>query len=142
MPRPHEILELDDAYFSGGAHLTEAQAGGLMSILKGAVERAPIVAVTGSRALTAADEGRILEVDPAGGSITITLPTGLDVGFFTQVRQVGTGTVTIAGAGGTTVNAAASLDTPLTLAEQWGPGATVEVRATNSWLVTGQLVLA
>lgn len=140
--RPHDILELRDDHFSGGGPVTDDSAGprspGLIKMLKAAVERAPREPITASRALTADDEGRVLEIDPDGGTVDIDLPTGLDIGFFCELRQIGTGTVTITAGAGATINVVASATVPATIAEQWG-AATVEVRAENTWLVDGRL---
>lgn len=135
--RPHAILRLRDALFSGGAHLTERGDTGLLAMLKGLAERPPICAHDDDYTVSVDDEGAVLELNPDGGSLTLTLPIDLPVGFFATVRQVSTGTVTIeAGAGASlvAVGASASVD----LAGRWA-SAGIEVRAADSWHVAGQL---
>lgn len=139
--RPHEILELSDDSLSGGARLTSARTepprAGLMGMLKALAERPPIQEITVSRALVAADEGTILEVDPGGGTVTLTLPADLPVGFYAAVRQVTAGTVRFAAGAGAAVDAFGS-PSPIDLGGEWA-SATVEVRAADTWIVTGQL---
>lgn len=138
--RPHDVLALRDDHFSGASALTEESGtqDGLVRALKAATERAPRTAVTASRALTADDEGCVLEVDPDGGTVDIDLSAGLAVGFIAEIRQVGTGTVTITAGAGATINVIASAAVPATIAEQWA-GVSVEVRDEDTWLIDGRL---
>lgn len=88
--------------------------------------------------LDLSDAGLIVELANAS-AITLTIPAEASVDFpvgtLIGVRQTGAGTVTIAGAGGVTVN---SLNGNLALAGQWVT-VTLEKRASDSWLVTGAL---
>lgn len=135
--RSHEILELPDDALSGGARLTATDRSGLMSMLKGLAERPPIDAQTTSRSIAAEDEGTIIEVDPTSGTVTITLIAGIPIGFYSQLRQIATGTVRIVAGAGATVNAFGSPN-PIDLGGTWAV-ASVEVRAVDTWIVTGQL---
>jgi hypothetical protein len=69
---------------------------------------------------------------------TITIPTNATVAFpvgtSIDILQTSTGQVTIAGAGGVTVNATPGLK----LRAQWS-GATLFKRATDTWVVYGDL---
>jgi hypothetical protein len=140
--RPHQVLDIPDDHFDGGRNLTaEAEEGpdkGLPSMLRSLSERPPILSVSADYTLTKDDEGKIIEVDPGGGTVTVTLPPSLDVGYFVQVRQVGTGTARIAAGSGATLNVVATAASPTAIAEQWASAA-VEVRASSTWIVTGAL---
>lgn len=140
-PRPHELLAIPNDHFDGGRNQSaegeEPIDKGLAAMVRTCVERAPILEVTADYTLLAADEGKIIEVNAAGAT-TITLPAGLPIGYFVQVRQVGAGTPTIAAGAGATLNVVASVTAPYTIAEQWAAAA-VEVRAANTWLASGQL---
>ena len=91
-----------------------------------------------SYTLQATDAGKIVECLNAS-AITVTIPADATVDFpigqLIDVRQTGAGAVTIAGAGGVTVN---SQDGNLQIAAQWVT-VTLEKRAANTWLVTGAL---
>ena len=81
--------------------------------------------------------GAVLEVDPAGGALTITLPaTDVGPGWFAEVVQIGAGTVTLAaGAGATLVSPGALTD----LAGQWS-AATIRRRdGSGEWIANGDL---
>lgn len=63
-----------------------------------------IVSVSASRGLTAADNGKVLEVNSAT-AITLTVPSTLAATFNCIVAQIGAGQVTIAAGAGASVNA-------------------------------------
>ncbi len=63
-----------------------------------------LLAKTASYTLTVEDNGKIIEFNSAAG-VTLTIPTGLPVGFQISVSQIGTGQVTFAGSGVTVRNA-------------------------------------
>lgn len=140
--RPHQLLDLANSYFSGNAHVSDALDGsrpGLMAMLKIINERPEKRTITESEALTAEDEGRIIEVAPdGGGTVTIELPAGFAEGFFAQIQQVAAGTVILEAGAGATANA---FNDPVTI-ELGGVWASVgvQVRDEDTWLVTGQLV--
>jgi hypothetical protein len=79
----------------------------------------------------------IVEIDKSTAT-TLTIPTNASVaypvGTTIDIIQTGTGQVTIAGAGGVTVNATPGLK----LRTQWS-SATLLKRAENTWLVYGDL---
>ncbi len=74
----------------------------------------------------------------SGSALTLTIPTNATVawpvGTSIDILQTGAGQVTIAGAGGVTVNATPGLK----LRTQWS-SATLMKRATDSWVVVGDL---
>jgi hypothetical protein len=83
------------------------------------------------------DRDKLVEIS-SGSAVTLTIPTNADVaypvGTSFDILQTGTGQVTIAGAGGVTVNATPGLK----LRTQWS-SATVFKRAENTWVVYGDL---
>lgn len=87
--------------------------------------------------LVLSDAGKMLEVNNAS-AITVTVPLNSSVAFpvGTQVNilQTGAGQITVAGAGGVTVNATPGLN----LREQWS-SATLIKRATDTWVLVGDL---
>ncbi|WP_459209847.1 hypothetical protein [Aquimarina rhabdastrellae] len=65
---------------------------------------APLVETkTGNYTLTAADNGNVLRFN-SSSDMTLTVPAGLEVGYNVSIYQVGSGKVTITGAGGVTVS--------------------------------------
>jgi hypothetical protein len=84
-----------------------------------------------------ADRDKLVEVSNASG-VTVTIPTNASVaypvGTSIDILQTGAGQVTIAGAGGVTVNATPGLK----LRTQWS-SATLFKRATDTWVVFGDL---
>jgi hypothetical protein len=97
-----------------------------------------ISAKTDSYTLSSLDErDTIIEVSNATAK-TVTIPTNTNVaypvGTTIDIIQTGAGQVTIAGQGGVTVNATPGLK----LRTQWS-SATLLKRATNTWLVFGDL---
>jgi hypothetical protein len=83
------------------------------------------------------DRDKLVEVSSASG-VTVTIPANASVaypvGTSIDILQTGTGQVTIAGAGGVTVNATPGLK----LRTQWS-SATLFKRATDTWVVFGDL---
>lgn len=71
-----------------------------------------VISKTAAYTLAETDNGNIIECN---GTFTITLPAGLSDGFQVALVNTGTGTITLAGDGTSTVNAKA-----LTLSNQWG----------------------
>lgn len=84
-----------------------------------------------------ADRDKLVEVSSTPG-VTITIPTNASVaypvGTSIDILQSGPGQITIAGAGGVTVNATPGLK----LRTQWS-SATLFKRATDTWVVFGDL---
>jgi hypothetical protein len=83
------------------------------------------------------DRDKLVEVS-SGSGVTVTIPTNSSVaypvGTSIDILQTGSGQVTIAGAGGVTVNATPGLK----LRTQWS-SATLFKRAENTWVVFGDL---
>lgn len=85
--------------------------------------------------LSAADAGKIIEFTNAG-SVVVTVPNSssydFTIGTTFYFLNAGTGTVTIGGASGVTVNAEGGL---LSLPSQWSSAEFVKV-ATNTWVLS------
>jgi len=98
----------------------------------------PVVSsvTTIDKTLVLADASTVIEVDSTSAR-QITVPTNASVPFpintVIAIDRVNTGTVTIVGAGGVTVNAVAA-----TIRAQWS-GASLRKRGTNLWLLQGDL---
>ena len=92
---------------------------------------------TGAYTTVLTDRDKLVEVSSASG-VTVTIPANstvaYPVGTSIDILQTGTGQVTIAGAGGVTVNATPGLK----LRTQWS-SATLFKRATDTWVVFGDL---
>lgn len=84
-----------------------------------------------------ADQGKLVELSNAS-SITLTVPLNSSVAYPTgsqiNLLQTGAGQVTVAGAGGVTVNATPGLK----LRAQWS-AATLIKRGTDTWVLIGDL---
>jgi hypothetical protein len=84
-----------------------------------------------------ADQGKLVELSNAS-SITLTVPLNSSVAYPTGTQinllQTGAGQVTVAGAGGVTVNATPGLK----LRAQWS-SATLIKRGTDTWVLVGDL---
>lgn len=121
-----ETLRLGGVEFSDG----EQTKQGVPSIT-------PISQKTGAYTTVLTDRDSLIEVNSATG-VTITIPTNASVaypvGTSFDILQTGAGQVTIAGAGGVTVNATPGLK----LRTQWS-SATLFKRATDTWVVFGDL---
>lgn len=89
-----------------------------------------------SYTLTIGDANKIIEMS-AGGTLTIPTDSSVNfqIGTAIDLLQTGVSQVTIAGAGGVTVNATPGLK----LRTQWS-SATLVKRSENTWLVMGDLV--
>lgn len=134
----------------GTVNPTTLQQGGVQAVtttdtqtLTNKTITAPISTVatnpqTASYTLVLGDASKIVEVSNAAGT-TLTIPTNASVAFpvGTQivVLQTGAGQVTVAGAAGVTVNGTPGLK----LRAQWSV-ATLIKRATNTWVVAGDVV--
>lgn len=96
---------------------------------------APIInQQAGAYTLLPSDDGNVITINTAS-DVTLTVPTGLEVGFNVSIYQIGTGRVTIVGAGGATVlNRLSRFRTA-------GPnsGAGIICTASNVYHVTGDL---
>ena len=105
---------------------------------EGVPSRTPIISKTASYTLTATSErDSLIEVDSVSAT-TITIPlnsaVAYPVGTTLDILQTNTGQVTIAGAGGVTVNSTPGLK----LRTRWS-SATLFKRAENTWVVFGDL---
>jgi hypothetical protein len=92
---------------------------------------------TSSYTTVLTDRDKLVEVSSSSG-VTVTIPANSSVaypvGTSIDILQTGAGQVTIAGAGGVTVNATPGLK----LRTQWS-SATLFKRATDTWVVFGDL---
>lgn len=85
--------------------------------------------------LLSTDDGRIITMNN-GSSITVTVPTGLNIGFNTTVIQLGAGQVTFAtGVGSPTLN---SYGSALKITGQYGAASIISY-ASNSYNLAGTL---
>ena len=105
---------------------------------EGVVSRTPIVQKTDSYTLSALTErDSLIEISKAS-AVTLTIPAdsalNFPIGTSLDILQTGAGQITIAGAGGVTVNSTPGLK----LRTQWS-GATLFKRAANTWVVYGDL---
>jgi hypothetical protein len=105
---------------------------------EGVASRTPIIAKTSSYTLSSLTERDSLIEVSSGSATTITIPAdsavNYPVGTSIDILQASTGQVTIAGAGGVTVNATPGLK----LRTQWS-SASLFKRAANTWVVMGDL---
>jgi hypothetical protein len=105
---------------------------------EGVVSRTPIIAKTDSYTLSALTERDSLIEVAKSTATTITIPTdatlNFPIGTSIDILQTSTGQVTIAGAGGVTVNATPGLK----LRTTWS-SCTLFKRAANTWVVYGDL---
>jgi hypothetical protein len=122
----------------GVASGTSLSVSGTVTAVGNVIGHAATNAQTGTTyTLVAADDGKVVEVLNAS-PITLTIPLNSSVPFTigTQilVLQTGAGQITLAGAGGVTVNATPGLK----LRTQWS-SATLIKRATDTWVAVGDL---
>jgi hypothetical protein len=119
----------DDANFA--STVTTSLAGKVPSIT-------PIISKTSSYTLSNLSERDSMIEVSSSSATTITIPTNASVAFpvgaSIDITQISTGQVTIAGAGGVTVNATPGLK----LRTQWST-VTLFKRGTDSWIVYGDL---
>jgi hypothetical protein len=121
--------------FTAGQVLTAAQ----MNQLQESVWELDTTAdTTTAYTLVLGDAGKYVTLSNAAG-ITLTIPTNasvaFDVGTVVNVVQLGAGQVTIAGAGGVTVNSEGS---KLKLKGQYAVASLLKT-ATNTWVALGNL---
>jgi hypothetical protein len=105
---------------------------------EGVPSRTPIIQKTAAYTLSSLTErDNLIEVSSAS-AVAVTIPADATVnypiGTSVDILQSGTGQVSIAGAGGVTVNATPGLK----LRTQWS-SATLLKRAANTWIVMGDL---
>jgi hypothetical protein len=119
----------DDENFA--STVTTSLAGKVPSIT-------PIISKTSSYTLSSLSERDSMIEVSSSSATTITIPTNASVAFpvgaSIDITQISTGQVTIAGAGGVTVNATPGLK----LRTQWST-VTLFKRGTDSWIVYGDL---
>ena len=105
--------------------------------LEGVPSRTVILQRTESNTLSGVERDDLIEM-ASSSAMTLTIPTdstfNFPIGTSIDVLQTSTGQVTIAGAGGVTVNATPGLK----LRTQWS-SATLFKRAANTWVVYGDL---
>jgi len=94
---PVQITNLTTA----GVVITDASGNISSSTFEASSSVTPSTQASG-RSLASGDKGTII-VTSNTSPISITIPTGLSIGFFCRVSQGSSGTVTVSGAGGTTV---------------------------------------
>lgn len=106
---------------------------------EGVPSRTPIIQKTASYTLSALTERDSLVEVASSSATTVTIPAdsavNFPIGTSIDVLQTSTGQVTIAGAGGVTVNATPGLK----LRTTWS-SATLFKRAANTWVVYGDLM--
>jgi hypothetical protein len=105
--------------------------------LEGVPSRTVIIQRTSSNTLSGVERDDLIEMS-SSSALTLTIPAdstfNFPIGTSIDVLQTNTGQVTIAGAGGVTVNATPGLK----LRTQWS-SATLFKRAANTWVVYGDL---
>ena len=105
--------------------------------MEGVPSRTVIIQRTSSNTLSGVERDDLIEMSSTSPT-TLTIPTdatfNFPIGTSIDVLQTNTGQVTIAGAGGVTVNATPGLK----LRTQWS-SATLFKRAANTWVVYGDL---
>ena len=106
--------------------------------MEGVPSRTPIIQKTASYTLSALTERDDLIEMSSSSAMTVTIPTdatlNFPIGTSIDILQTSTGQVTIAGAGGVTVNATPGLK----LRTTWS-SCTLFKRAANTWVVYGDL---
>ena len=105
---------------------------------EGVPSRTTIIQRTASNTLSGVERDDLIEM-ASSSAMTLTIPAdstfNFPIGTSMDVLQTSTGQVTIAGAGGVTVNATPGLK----LRTQWS-SATLFKRAANTWVVYGDLM--
>lgn len=124
----YDTLKLGGVEFSDGVQVKQ----GVPSITT-------INQQAGAYTTVLSDRDKLVEIS-SGSAVTLTIPTNASVaypvGTSIDILQTNTGQVTIAGAGGVTVNATPGLK----LRTQWS-SATLFKRATDTWVVFGDLTV-
>lgn len=101
----------------------------------GTTTEASVKEISGtSYTLLEGDSGKVLYFT-SGSAVTVTVPSGLPVGFNVALIQSGAGTVTVAAGGGTTVN---SMDALVEIAGQHGAVSLISLSA-NVFNLSGAL---
>jgi hypothetical protein len=126
---------------TGKAAATHTHTIGNVTGLQAALDAAVQIGVTSRTAsytLALTDANKALEMNSAS-STTVTIPTNASVAFpvgtVIEIARVGAGAVTIAAAGGVTIQSA---DGSLALRGQYSV-ASIRKRATDTWLLAGDL---
>jgi hypothetical protein len=130
------VVDLTDAVYDtlkvGGVEFADG-----VQVKQGVPSLTTINQQAGAYTTVLTDRDKLVEVSSATG-VTLTIPTNASVaypvGTSIDILQTGAGQVTIAGAGGVTVNATPGLK----LRTQWS-SATIFKRAENTWVVYGDL---
>lgn len=111
---------------------------GATGAVGGFADAQAINAQTGNYTLTLADAGRLVTINAAAGTNTVTVPASSSVAFPTgthiDVARLGNGLVRVTGATGVTINATPGIN----LRAQYSAG-TVILYAGNTWLLVGDL---
>ena len=94
-----------------------------------------VAAKTSAYTFSSGDENKIIELDV---TFTVTIPPdstfNFPIGTYINILQITSGTITIAGGDGVTVNGAPGLK----LNSQWS-GASIVKRSSNTWVAVGDL---
>ena len=130
------VVDLTDAVYDtlklGGVEFSDG-----VQVKQGVPSLTTINQQAGAYTVVLTDRDKLVEVSSASG-VTLTIPTNSSVaypvGTSIDILQTGAGQVTIAGAGGVTVNATPGLK----LRTQWS-SATLFKRAENTWVAFGDL---
>jgi hypothetical protein len=136
-----DVLQFSDWGGSERMRLNAAGSTARLQLTAGTVLEAPLVTRTVSGTSDTpvlADAGKLIECsNSAATTITVPLNSSVSYPVGTQIHilQVGTGQITVAGAGGVTVNASPGLR----LRSQWS-SATLIKRGTDTWVLIGDLV--
>jgi hypothetical protein len=146
VPEPDESVFIDTSHasFALAPIAVESISTGSVDFADGTQSKqgvpsiTPIVQKTASYTLSSLTERDSLIEVSSGSGTTITIPAdgtlSFPVGTSIDILQTSTGQVTIAGAGGVTVNSTPGLK----LRTQWS-SATLFKRAANTWVVYGDL---
>lgn len=146
VPEPDESVFIDTSHasFALAPIAVESISTGSVDFSDGTQSKqgvpsiTPIVQKTASYTLEALTERDSLIEVSSSSATTVTIPAdaslSFPVGTSIDILQTGTGQVTIAGAGGVTVNSTPGLK----LRTQWS-SATLFKRAANTWVVYGDL---
>jgi len=121
------------------ADITTAQSD--ITTLDGRVDALEVLSISAQTAnyiLVLGDAGKVVEMDNASAR-TITVPPNADVAFpvgtVIEVCQVGAGALSVVAGSGVTIR---SIGSALDLQAQWAT-ASLRKRATNEWVLTGEL---